>query len=77
VEQPQEIVIVPGRRSQVDPQMPPPPGSSAALRHNHAVIARARAIAAATAPDGAHRVLNPTCDELLAAMRTAMQPVAA
>jgi 2-polyprenyl-6-methoxyphenol hydroxylase-like FAD-dependent oxidoreductase len=48
-----------------------------ALQHDRAVIARARAIAAATAPDGTDHVLNPTRDELLAAMRSAVQPVAA
>ena len=44
-----------------------------ALRRNDAVIARARAIAAEAAP----RVPGPTRDELLAAMRSAAQAVAA
>jgi flavin-dependent dehydrogenase len=48
-----------------------------ALRRNRAVIDRAKAIAAATAGDAAPRVPTPTRDELLAAMRAAVQPVAA
>jgi hypothetical protein len=47
------------------------------LQRNHAVIARAKAIWAAMAADGAPRVPDPTRDELLAAMQSAAQAVAA
>jgi hypothetical protein len=48
-----------------------------ALRRNDAVIARARAIAAAMAADAAPRAPGPTRAELLAAMRSSAQVVAA
>jgi 2-polyprenyl-6-methoxyphenol hydroxylase-like FAD-dependent oxidoreductase len=48
-----------------------------ALRHNDAVIARAKALAAATAPEAAPPARTPTRDELLAAMRAAARPVVA
>jgi hypothetical protein len=51
--------------------------AAGALRRNDVVIARARAIAAAMAAEAAHRVPGPTRDELLAAMASAAQAVAA